>query len=403
MSDVDAHGVGGCRSATPRSSSSPSHAFDDARRALGGVSPRGAAGRAAAHRGINVARRARSRARLARQPRRALPDRPPGRAHRGGGGEVAGRVAAPQPLTSATALRADLTLAREARADYAVCFSDGPVGERLARQEVADLAGSVVVVDGEGAPPFPHLRASFHRVHHVVVAPPGGDGAEPVRRDAIVLHAWPSDLRRTRLGRLADDARRGLRRVARAVGRRRVGLALGGGAAWGYAHVALIRALERERIPVDMVAGVSMGSMGRRVLRQPGSRRPRPARRREARAVGGRDRLGRQHAVASACSCAATSPSRAWRTCRCRWRPSPSTRAPRASGSSATARSPPPCVRAARCPASRRRSSAGTATSTAPCATTCTAEHLHRRRRGLVIAGHVVPLPGVPRGRRGAG
>ena len=56
-------------------------------------------------------------------------------------------------------------------------------------------------------------------------------------------------------GPLPDDARRGLQRVARAVGRRRVGVALGGGAAWGYAHVALVRALEDAGIPIDLVAG----------------------------------------------------------------------------------------------------------------------------------------------------
>ena len=82
-------------------------------------------------------------------------------------------------------------------------------------------------------------------MHHVAVSPPGGAAARGrCDRDAIVLSAHPRDLRRGRLDRLPDGARRGLRRIARAVGRRRVGLALGGGAAWGYAHVALVRALE---------------------------------------------------------------------------------------------------------------------------------------------------------------
>jgi NTE family protein len=99
-------------------------------------------------------------------------------------------------------------------------------------------------------------------VHHVVVsAPDGAAAARPVRRDAIVLRAHPRDLRRARLEHLADGAQLGLRRIARAVARRRVGVALGGGAAWGYAHVPLVRALAAAGIPIDLVAGVSMGSI----------------------------------------------------------------------------------------------------------------------------------------------
>ena len=41
----------------------------------------------------------------------------------------------------------------------------------------------------------------------------------------------------------------------------RVGLVLGGGAALGLAHVGVIRALEEEKIPVDIVVGCSMGAL----------------------------------------------------------------------------------------------------------------------------------------------
>jgi len=41
----------------------------------------------------------------------------------------------------------------------------------------------------------------------------------------------------------------------------KVALVLGGGAARGFAHVGVIRALEREKIPVDMVIGTSVGSL----------------------------------------------------------------------------------------------------------------------------------------------
>lgn len=43
--------------------------------------------------------------------------------------------------------------------------------------------------------------------------------------------------------------------------RKRVGLALGGGAARGFAHVGVLKVLEEEGIPVDCIAGTSAGSL----------------------------------------------------------------------------------------------------------------------------------------------
>jgi len=60
-----------------------------------------------------------------------------------------------------------------------------------------------------------------------------------------------------------DDAgrSRALGRLARHLARRSVGLALGSGAAWGLAHIGVLDVLERERIPVDVIAGASMGAI----------------------------------------------------------------------------------------------------------------------------------------------
>ena len=41
----------------------------------------------------------------------------------------------------------------------------------------------------------------------------------------------------------------------------RIALALGGGAARGFAHVGVIRVLEQEHIPIDLVVGTSVGSL----------------------------------------------------------------------------------------------------------------------------------------------
>src|SRR5262249_23277263 len=61
----------------------------------------------------------------------------------------------------------------------------------------------------------------------------------------------------------ADGATRAraLARLARYVTRRSVGLALGSGAAWGLAHIGVLDVLDRERIPIDVIAGASMGAI----------------------------------------------------------------------------------------------------------------------------------------------
>ncbi len=50
-------------------------------------------------------------------------------------------------------------------------------------------------------------------------------------------------------------------RLSRQIGKIMVGLALGGGAALGVAHIGVIRVLEREGITVDVIAGSSMGAL----------------------------------------------------------------------------------------------------------------------------------------------
>lgn len=43
--------------------------------------------------------------------------------------------------------------------------------------------------------------------------------------------------------------------------KRKVGLALGSGAAWGLAHIGVLAVLEKEGIPIDMIAGTSAGAL----------------------------------------------------------------------------------------------------------------------------------------------
>ncbi len=97
------------------------------------------------------------------------------------------------------------------------------------------------------------------------------DGASGARRLLVLLHpgsevsrgaAWreaigPDELHHVRGSALDRD----LARLARMLAGRAVGLVLGGGAARGFAHVGVYRALCEAGIPVDWVGGSSIGSV----------------------------------------------------------------------------------------------------------------------------------------------
>ena len=49
--------------------------------------------------------------------------------------------------------------------------------------------------------------------------------------------------------------------MAEETDRPKVGLVLGGGGARGAAHIGVLKELERRRVPVDAIAGTSMGAI----------------------------------------------------------------------------------------------------------------------------------------------
>ena len=63
------------------------------------------------------------------------------------------------------------------------------------------------------------------------------------------------------LGNPTAGYSRAVRYLAREIGDVLVGLALGSGAALGFAHIGVLKVLEREKIPIDLVAGSSMGAV----------------------------------------------------------------------------------------------------------------------------------------------
>lgn len=58
-----------------------------------------------------------------------------------------------------------------------------------------------------------------------------------------------------------SDYSKTIRSISREIGKVLVGISLGGGAALGIAHIGVIRVLEDENIPIDMIIGSSMGAL----------------------------------------------------------------------------------------------------------------------------------------------
>ncbi len=67
---------------------------------------------------------------------------------------------------------------------------------------------------------------------------------------------------RNRLDRAPGrDFQRTVDSIARYVANLQVGVALGGGAAWGWAHAGVLSVLEEAGLPIDVISGCSMGSV----------------------------------------------------------------------------------------------------------------------------------------------
>ena len=71
-----------------------------------------------------------------------------------------------------------------------------------------------------------------------------------------------ADLRSFRLdGSEWRELRKSVDRLARQIGGMKVGLALGAGAAKGYAHIGVLKLLEEQHVPIDCIAGCSIGAV----------------------------------------------------------------------------------------------------------------------------------------------
>ena len=117
-------------------------------------------------------------------------------------------------------------------------------------------AKATKVVAWQDGPAKPDLHGFSQLAAALVVARvPGVVG--PLPHESVRINLNQADLG----GAPSPAAVAGMERLCRALTDRTVGLALGGGGAWGYAHVALIREIRKRGVPIDLVAGCSFGAM----------------------------------------------------------------------------------------------------------------------------------------------
>jgi NTE family protein len=167
-------------------------------------------------------------------------------------------------LTGSTLARAvDAVLAASADR-FRLVVIDLPAVPAGALALAAAACDSVVHVTAEPTAP-PDTRA---RVFPVVNRYPGAGAPLPLNHcEPFVLPREPSWIGFRRKGeplRLADAAHpaaRVVHRLTRKLMGVTVGIALGGGGAFGIAHVGVLAALAEGSVPIDLVAGTSMGSI----------------------------------------------------------------------------------------------------------------------------------------------
>jgi NTE family protein len=148
----------------------------------------------------------------------------------------------------------DASLTATERPRYVLCCAAPAVAARAYQALGTRLATELRFLDHGLAP----LHRAERFVHDVWVS------ARRTQRSAGDLRL-PLDphvnLAAPELDRASPRVAAALGRIARAIAHRRVGIALSGGGAWGYAHCVLLRGLVQAGIPIDVVAGSSFGSV----------------------------------------------------------------------------------------------------------------------------------------------
>lgn len=120
-------------------------------------------------------------------------------------------------------------------------------------------ASTVIYLNRSVEKPFPYQNLTRKMVRHVAVGTFLTSGLGRQAGIRIDFGVRPGKLA-PELVRSSEATRRAVGRLGRAIVQREVGIALGGGAAWGFAHLPLLWGLHDRGIPIDMVSGVSFGA-----------------------------------------------------------------------------------------------------------------------------------------------
>lgn len=149
---------------------------------------------------------------------------------------------------------------RESEHDYLIYLADAgwsPWSQRCLRQ-----ADRILLLAEAGADPEPgeierrlaenpnHARVELVLLHPSTAAHPTGTAVWLEKRPHLHTHHH-----------LRLDDERDLRRLARRLTGRAVGLVLGGGAARGFAHIGVLRALAEAGVEIDLYGGASIGAL----------------------------------------------------------------------------------------------------------------------------------------------
>lgn len=86
-------------------------------------------------------------------------------------------------------------------------------------------------------------------------------GALPIIQQSELTEKIDTASLRFLLSHRRSEYAKAVRRIARQIGGVSIGIALGGGAALGLAHIGILRVLEKEDIPIDIIVGSSMGAL----------------------------------------------------------------------------------------------------------------------------------------------
>ncbi len=175
---------------------------------------------------------------------------------------------ASSPATPADAPVIELSVPADARAGEAL----GAALARFNRTTAMALLDATSLTEEQAAWIAPQVQSLVHMQRDPDDAIPFAAMRElDVLRVGLVAGAgvkpWvPATLRLPRgaafaRARAGSEAFEAVARVGRAMTGRRVGVALGGGGAWGYAHVGLLRGMARRGVPVDVLAGCSFGAV----------------------------------------------------------------------------------------------------------------------------------------------